>query len=409
MQNKHRINDMLPIAKKPKVVEPVAQPKPEAQTPENFKRIPQQPIEEPKAIKPPEPSRKKLVSKVLVWVVIVLGALLGGALISAWLWYSVQTSPIADDKSILIPVVVEVGSTPSEIGEMLADKSVIRNSFAFDVYTYLSSTRSKLQAGSYRLSPAESTQQIVEHLVNGKVDQYSITFFPGATLRDTTSRPSNQKTDVVTVLSRAGFSEDEINEGLADKYDSPLFEGKPSNTDLEGYVYGETYNFGSGSSVKDILSYTFDQYYKDLTDNNLIAGFKKQGLNLYKAITLASIIQREVSDPTDQKQVAQVFYLRLKQGMVLGSDVTYQYIADKLGVARSTDLENPYNTRKYAGLPPGPISSPGINALTAVAEPATGDYLYFLSGDDDKTYFARTDAQHEANRAKYCVVKCQIL
>jgi UPF0755 protein len=108
-------------------------------------------------------------------------------------------------------------------------------------------------------------------------------------------------------------------------------------------------------------------------------------------------------------QIAQVFYLRLAQSMPLGSDVTYQYIADRTGVARDPDLDSPYNTRRYAGLPPGPIATPGLKALLAVANPAQTDYLYFLSGDDDITYFGRTFQEHEANIKNHCQEKCQIL
>ena len=96
----------------------------------------------------------------------------------------------------------------------------------------------------------------------------------------------------------------------------------------------------------------------------------------------------------------------MKAGMTLGSDVTYQYAADKLGVARDPNLDSPYNTRKYKGLPPGPISSPGLSALQAAAAPASGDYLFFLSGDDNKTYFAHTNEQHEQNILQHCQKKC---
>ena len=95
--------------------------------------------------------------------------------------------------------------------------------------------------------------------------------------------------------------------------------------------------------------------------------------------------------------------------MPLGSDVTYQYIADKTGVTRDPNLDSPYNTRRYAGLPPGPIATPGLSALQAVAEPEDSDYLYFLSGDDHVTYYGRTLKEHEANIANHCKVKCQII
>jgi UPF0755 protein len=110
----------------------------------------------------------------------------------------------------------------------------------------------------------------------------------------------------------------------------------------------------------------------------------------------------------DQKQVAQVFYTRLEQNMPLGSDVTAYYGADQMGAERTVAVDTPYNTRIHSGLTPGPIAVPSIGALAAVASPAPGDYIYFLSGDDDVTYFAHTEEEHQANIRNHCTVKCAI-
>jgi len=343
----------------------------------------------------------------------VVAAVLIGSAVAACLWYSSQLRPLTSDNQKYIKVTVESGSTPSQIGQLLQDKSVIRSSVAFDINTRLSGTRGKLQAGTYRLSPAQSTPQIVEHLVSGKVDQFNITFFPGATLVDTTTQPESKRLDVTTVLMKAGYSKSEISAALKKTYSSTLFDSsKPAGSDLEGYIYGDTYNIGSDATVEDILQRTFSEYAQIIKDNNLVAGFKQQGMTLYQGITLASIIQREatVSDnnepTTDQKQIAQVFYTRLKVGMPLGSDVTFIYAANKLGVKPISTLDSPYNTRIITGLPPGPIATPGLSALKATAAPAAGDFVYFLAGDDGKTYFGRTLEEHQANVAKYCKVAC---
>jgi UPF0755 protein len=95
--------------------------------------------------------------------------------------------------------------------------------------------------------------------------------------------------------------------------------------------------------------------------------------------------------------------------MTLGSDVTYQYAAKKLGVAPHPGLDSPYNTRIHAGLPPGPIATPGKTALIAVANPSDNDYLFFLSGDDNVMYYAKTDAEHQRNIVLHCQKKCAIL
>jgi len=339
-------------------------------------------------------SKKK---KILLFVAMDLVVLALGLLTTGYFWYQSQLDPVAKGTDELVKITIEQGSTPAAIGTLLEEKKVIKSSQAFSIYVRLSGTQSKLQTGSYRLSPGDSTPEIVTHLTKGNVDTFNITFLPGATLAE------NKK-----VFIAAGYSEDEVTTALAATYDSPLFEGKPSSADLEGYIYGETYNFATEATVEDILARTFSQYNSVIVENGLVAAYKARGLSLYEGITLASIIQREASGG-DEAQIAQVFYSRMAQGMVLGSDVTYQYIADKTGVERDTNLDSPYNTRRYPGLPPGPISVPGLAALKAVATPAAGDYLFFLSGDDNVTYFARTNAEHEQNIVDYCKVKCSIL
>lgn len=326
------------------------------------------------------------------FLVIAVGATVGGVV-----WYQQQLTAVNSSEAERIKVTIASGMGPDDIARLLEEKNVIRSSTAFLWYTRWGGVQHKLQAGTYRISPSETLPQVVDHLVKGNVDSFDITFLPGATLAQ------NRQ-----VLLNAGYSEAEVDNGLGATYDSPLFASKPASADLEGYIYGETYRFGGDATVEDILKHVFEVFYSVVEDNNLVSGFAAQGLSLYEGITLASVIQREAIGG-DEAQIAQVFFSRLAIGMALGSDVTYQYIADKLGVARDPGLDSPYNTRRYTGLPPGPIAAPGLRALLAVASPAEGDYLFFLSGDDNITYFGRTLAEHEANIANHCQKKCQIL
>jgi len=348
-----------------------------------------------------------LMALVGVLLLGLIGAIIG------FMWYQKALSPLSSDSNApRQQIVIEPGSTPSQIGDLLVSKQLIRSKQGFDIYTRLSGTENKLQAGSYRLSPAESTPKIVNHLVSGNVDEFTLTFYPGATLVDPSDKADSKKVDVTTVLKRAGFSTGEITAALDKAYNHPLLADKPASASLEGYVYGETYNFSSSATVEDILKRTFDEYYKAIEENNLVAGFKAQGFNLYEGITMASIIQREVSSKNpgeasnDQKQVAQVFLKRLRDGTVLGSDVTYKYAANQFNLIDSPSQDSPYNTRRVKGLPPGPIAVPSLGALKAVASPAKGDYEFFLAGDDGVTYFAHTEAEHEANIREHCQIGC---
>jgi UPF0755 protein len=344
-----------------------------------------------------EKPKRRSLKRIIGWS---LGIIVGLAIllvIGVYLWYMAALRPVSGSPAEKTRIHIVQGSSLSDIGRLLEEKKLIQSYLAFDLYTRLSGVRSGLQAGVYSLAPSQSTEEIVTHLVSGTVEELSITFLPGATLAENR-----------TELLKAGYTSAEVDAALEKSYNHPLFAGKPASADLEGYIYGETYTFASNATVEQILERTFDEFYVDLEENNLIAGFKKRGLSLFEAITLASIIQREVPGTADQKQVAQVFFQRLSIDMELGADATYKYAAKKLGVAPSPDLDSPYNTRKYPGLPPGPIATAGLTALQAVASPARGDYLYFVSGDNEKTYFSHTFEEHEANIRDHCKVKCSL-
>jgi UPF0755 protein len=377
-------------------------------------QLPTPVAEEVSSVELPDAALQPRKRRIWLWsvmcVILVLLLVAGGAV----LWYVQALRPVDAQATERVRVSVVEQSRARDIGQLLYDKHLIRSTLAFDIYTRLSGTRNELKAGSYNLSANESTQEVVEHLVAGQADTVTLTFYPGATLRDGTDTPEEKKTDVTTILLRAGYAQAEIDAALAKQYDHPLFDGKPASASLEGYVYGETYNFNSDATVEEILTHTFDIFYQKIEEQNIIEPLKQRGMSLYQGIVLASIVQREVSSSNaneaspDQRQVAQVFYSRLEMNMPLGSDVTAYYGADQIGAMRSVEVDTPYNTRKHAGLTPGPIATPAIGALVAVATPAPGDFLYFLSGDDHVTYFARTDAEHEANIRNHCHVKCAI-
>ena len=343
---------------------------------------------------PKPPKKNRLWLKILINLILIVVA----AVVAVSIIFILALQPVNPSDQADRQIEIVAGSTPGQIADTLEENGVIQQSQAFNIYTRLLGTRNSLQAGHYAFKPSQSTPEIADALVKGPESQdFSITFLPGATLAD------HKK-----VLTEAGFSEAEVDEAFAADYDHLLLADKPESADLEGYIFGETHRFTQGTSVGEILERYFDDYYQVIEDNNLVRAYADHDLTLYEGITLASIIQRE-SGGDDKNQIAQVFYLRLEKGMELGSDVTYQYIADKLGLERDPELKNPYNTRVYEGLPPGPIASPGVESLIAAGSPAKGDYLYFLSGDDNITYYAKTYEEHQANIDQHCQDKCQIL
>ena len=347
------------------------------------------------------PAGKKTWKWVIVSIILVLFIAGGIALGAGAKWYFKNLEPVSQNTSTHIKVTINEGETPAAIADKLEKAGVIRSAKAFEIYVELHGDKQNLRWGTYFLQPSVSVGKIVDVLKEGKQVTFRVAFLPGGT--EAAAKQS--------LLSVGVFKEAQIDAALAKHYTGPLFASKPQNTTLEGYFYGIPLEFNISDSLDTVLNKFFDEYYGFIKDNNIVAGFQKQGLTLYQGLTLASIVQKEMkpNSPDDAKKIAGVFLNRLKKGMTLGSDVTYQYAADKAGVPRDTQLDSPYNTRKFAGLPPGPIASPGNTAMLAVANPAVSDNLFFLSGDDDVTYFATTDADHQKNILLHCVKKCQIL
>lgn len=354
------------------------------------------------------PVRPKRVLKIVlltlaVLIICVLGATYG--------WYRHELSPLNSAQTKTQNFTVKQGATPHQIADNLEKQHLVHSASWFYIYLTVTHQRNILQAGTYAIAPSMSVEKIVHDMSNGAVTDVSVTFYPGATL-DGTLR-SEPKYSVTTQLKNAGFSADAIQQAFTTRYGEPvLFASKPAGTSLEGYIYGDTYDFSAGTSATDVVKRGLDEFSTVVAKNNLVALYKKQHLSLYQGITLASIVEREIDSSTtqptqDQRQVAQIFLSRLKKHMTLGSDVTFLYGAEKLGVTPSPSVDSPYNTRKYPGLPPGPIAVPGLSALLAVAHPANTDYLYFLSGDNGTTYFSKTADGHQQNIQNHCVKKCQ--
>lgn len=330
-------------------------------------------------------------SKMSLWLIaatVVLVSLAGFAY-----WYAL--SPVNRNSHEAVQIVVRPGSTVAGIAHTLRSHELIRNEWAFRLFVQLSGQKGELQAGGYAFSQSQSLSEIVQRLRGGKLDDIVITILPG-------QREDQLKAKFV----KDGFSQTEVDAAFSKNYTHPLLKDKPSSASLEGYVYPETYHIAPNGSLESLLVKSFDEFYKRIQDANVEQRLKERGYSLYQGITLASIVQQEVSDAQEQRQVAQVFLKRLAINMPLGSDATFVYAARKDGAAPSVEYESPYNTRKYGGLPPGPISNFNFSALEATVNPLPGEYLYFVSGDDGVTHFSLTEEEHRANTAKYCTKLC---
>ncbi len=331
---------------------------------------------------------------VLIMVAVALVAAFAGS-VGYRMWYERQLLPASSVERLEVVEIPE-GASVQEIATMLQEKGLIRSSHAMVTYARNNSLFNDMKAGVYQIDASKSTPDIVTVITQGKVLENSVTILPGKRIDE-----------IRAALIESGFSAADVDAALEPtQYKGhPALVAKPSDQSLEGYLYPETFNATKVTTPKDIIEQSLDEMAEVLTPE-IIDKFQDQGLGIHEAVTLASIVLKESSNAEDQKVIAGVFYNRLAQGMVLGSDVTYQYIADITGQARSANIDSPYNTRKYSGLPPGPIANVTKNALNAVANPVKTDYLYFVAGDDGNIYYAKTLAEHEANVEKYCIQLC---
>jgi UPF0755 protein len=179
---------------------------------------------------------------------------------------------------------------------------------------------------------------------------------------------------------------------------------KPKSYGLEGYLFPDTYRIFNQAPVLDVIEKMLGNLDAKFTPM-MRADIARQGRTIYQVITLASIIEKEVRIAEDRKIVSGIFWNRLAIGQALGSDATLSYILGDKDAAHSieqTKIDSPYNTYHYAGLPPGPICNPSLDAIIAAIYPAATDYYYFLTDPKSgKTIFSKTLEEHNRNKQKY--------
>lgn len=309
--------------------------------------------------------------------------------------YDRALQAVSSSQNIIL-VEIPSGSSVQEISSQLKDKGLIRESWAFEWYVRNSTRKEDLKAGTYALRPSQDVPELVEVLARGAVATDLVTIVPGARLDQ-----------VRSALINSGFKPNEVEQALnpAQYAGHPALVDKPTEASLEGYLYPESFQKTAQTKPQDIIKGSLDEMSKRLTPvwRQAVAA---QGLSVHRAIILASMVEQEVSSPTDRPVVAQVFLKRLRDGMPLQSDVTAIYGAINAGQKPSLQYDSPYNTYTNKDLPVGPISNVSEAALAAVASPADSQYVYFVSGDDGKTHFSFTAAEHQTNVEKYCKTLC---
>ncbi len=305
--------------------------------------------------------------------------------------------------------VVPEGSRGIGIARSLHEQGLLGSTIFFRAYLRFSGLGDDLKPGTFELYPGMSYAAMISELTRPETSEVRITIPEGFTLKQIGER-------VRAALPHV--TEDEWNAAVAAptgavaSRDAAWFlnQVKPPDVDLEGYLFPDTYRFFPDATAADVvtrmvetMSAKLGEAISSVADENDV--WKAGTLTTpHEVLTLASVLEREVRSPDDMRDVADIFLSRLVMGMPLQADSTIAYYLGKTSAEMTVEdlrTDEPFNTYTRAGLPPGPISNPGLNAIDAVLHPTENPYLYFLTTSDGTVIYASTFEEHVANKQRY--------
>ena len=324
---------------------------------------------------------------VAVAIVVGVGVIVG----AASLWFR---NAVYDDRALppaQTDVVIQRGSTFSQVVSALSDKHVLAHPVAFRILARLRRVDSAVKAGEYRFPAHQTSDEILQRLVRGEQFAVWVTIPEGYTAREIAQ----------TLASRA------LGEGSA--YDRLFLHnhgitlGGVRTMNLEGYLFPSTYLIPLDDAPDLITKILVDQFRQELPAG-AGARAKALGRTVPEVVTIASLIEREGKVDEDRPLIASVIYNRLRRGMPLEIDASIEYTFPEhhdVITKRDLQIDSPYNTYRHTGLPPTPIANPGKASLDAAFRPATSDYLYYVAKPDGHSVFAKTLSEHNANVERY--------
>ncbi len=287
------------------------------------------------------------------------------------------------------------GERVTDISVRMEEEGIIRSAFLFNLQAIISGNYKNLQAGSYMVSPSMSTVDIINKIHRGETVQIRLTFIEGWI--------SDQIADYLDGFD--GFDGKKFID-LVDSYskiDQRILRDRPEGVNLEGYLFPDTYLFSYGMSEKEIIEAMISNLERKISEEEW-SEMAKSGNSFFEILTMASIIEKEVRSYEEKRIVSGILWKRMEIGMPLQVDATIIYLTGKRTTRVSieeTRIDSPYNTYLNRGLPPGPISNPGIESIMAAIYPLPSDYLFYLSKPDGETVFSRNLEEHNIAKNKY--------
>lgn len=306
--------------------------------------------------------------------------------LTSWFAFEFLSTPKDPPKELLFEI--QRGKGAKSLAQALKDERIIRKKWVFLLGHSLFYSPRSIKAGEYSLLLPLSVKSVLHTITEGKVYLHALTIPEGLT-----------RLEIADLLESLGFADRQaFFDASADP--SPLSSLDLDAWDLEGYLFPETYHFPKGVTAGQIVASMVDQFetifsqeWRDRADS--------LGLSIRQVTILASLIEKETSLPEERSLVSSVFHNRLRRQMKLDCDPTIIYALNLDGKfqdrlrTKDLQLDSPYNTYLYGGLPPGPIANPGKESIKAALFPADNDYLYFVSRNDGSHHFSRTLQEHQ--------------
>ena len=329
-------------------------------------------------------------SKILKITLVVLA--LSFLLFSVLFIFEFNSTPKMTPENILFTV--NPGEAARSIAQNLKEKGIIKKDWLFLLGYRLFYSGKSMKAGEYEFHLPASTKKALNKIIAGKIYLHPITIPEGLT-----------RVEIARHLSSSNFANEE--NFLKASSQTEIISGLDKEaSDLEGYLFPETYYYPKGASA-EIISVALVSQFKEIFTATWRKRAAELKMTVREVVILASLIEKETSMPEERKLVSAVFHNRLNIRMKLDCDPTILYALKKEGrsktrlLIRDLKFKSPYNTYLHRGLPPGPICNPGRGSLQAALYPAEEKFLYFVSKNDGSHHFSRTFKEHQRAVIKY--------
>lgn len=304
---------------------------------------------------------------------------------------------------------VKPGENAGQLAERLKKEAVIRNAWLFKKYLIGKGIDKKINVGEFEVKAPITLARVAGVLSQPGLNEDIITIIPGWTVRDLAIYFENlgkfQQEEITEYLGLPAVNYKTWPEG-APKIDLGLriLQDKPWYVSYEGYLAPQTYRIYKNAAVKEVAEKLLRQREKEITDE-MWRDLEKSGRSFFEILTMASVLEREVKKIEDKKKVADIFWRRYDLNWAWQADSTVHYALGKTGEVFTSkeerDINSPWNTYKYPGLPLGPISNPSLESIQAALYPEKNKYWYFLTTAEGEVKYAETLEKHNDNRVKF--------